>query len=179
MSSSKVPDLSVSKFVSWMDKLYTGFAEAYEENGNNIHDSLSYLYNHVPDGIGDNTALMLERIPLRASIWDLKPKSLLAVRLGDMLSEIWDSDDYNDYTRIVSLICSDSSLVGKDSLFLVVATAVAPEDTVEYDFSHLLESWYSNHTATPRIISGYTTFTAPDGYKYRMAVIAIQLSSYK
>lgn len=176
MSSSKVPDLSLSNFVSWMDKLYPGFAEAYEENGNDIPDSLSCSEGHVPAFIGYNTALMLERIPLRASIWDLKPKSILAVRLGDMLSEAWDIDDES---HMVSLICSDSSLVGKDSLFLVVATAVAHEDTVEYDFSQLLESWYSNHTATPRIISGYTTFTAPDGYKYRMAVIALQLSSYK
>lgn len=176
MSSSKVPDLSLSNFVNWMDKLYPGFAAAYNEAGNDIPDALSNSASNVPEGIGYNTVLMLERIPLRASIWDLKPKSLLAVRLGDMLSE---SCDIDDESHIVSLICSDSSLVGKDSLFLVVATAVAPDDAVDYDFSRLLEDWYSNHTATPRIISGYTTYTAPDRNKYRMAVIALQLSSYK
>lgn len=166
----------MSNFVNWMDKLYPGFAAAYNEAGNDIPDALANSARHVPEGIGYKTSLMLERIPLRAAIWDLKPKSLLAVRLGDMLSESWDTDDES---RIVSLICSDSSLVGKDSLFLVVATAAAHEDTVEYDFSQLLEHWYSEHTATPRIISGYTTYTAPDRNKYRMAVIALQLSSYK
>lgn len=174
MSSSKVPDLSLSNFAKWMDNMYPGFAKAYEENGHDIPDALCGIEAHVPNGMGSDI-LMLERIPLRTAIWDLTPKSFLAVRLGDMLSESWDIDDES---HIVSLICSDSSLVGKDSLFLVVATAAAPDDTVEYDFSQLLESWYSDHTATPRIISGYTTYTAPDGNKYRMAVIALQLSSY-
>lgn len=176
MNSSKVPDLSVSNFSKWMDKLYPGFAQAYEADSSSIIGALYSSHCHIPQGINDYTELMLERIPLRASIWDLKPKSLLAVRLSDMLSEIWDSEDY---TRIVSLICSDSSLQGKDSLFLVVATAVAYEDTAEFDFHQIPSYWYSWHETTPRMISGCTTYTAPDKYKYRMAVLALQLSSYK
>lgn len=166
----------MSNFVNWMDKLYPGFAAAYNEAGNDIPDALYSSARAVPAGIGYNTALMLERIPLRAAIWDLKPNSVLAKRLGDMLTEVWYDDD-NLHT--VSLLASDSSLVGKDSLFLIVATALYWDDMMHSDFAKIPKKWYSEHAKTPRMISGSTTYVDPDGNTRRMAVMALQLSSYK
>lgn len=171
----------MSNLVKWLGMLYPGFAVYYEMHDRSIPDALAHMDCNVPEGITSRAYtfdVMLERIPLRASIWDLKPKSTLATRLSDMINESLDPDD-DSFVPIVSLICSDSSLAGKDSLFLVVANPIDDENAVDYIFTQLPADWYSDHNTVPRFMSGSTTYVDPDGNKRRMAVLALQLSSYK
>lgn len=171
MNFNRLSESNAIKFLIKLFKPYRTENSRDVKPGNNETWN-DFVSNHEdeyfwPEGLSEST-LLLDRIPVPASILDLSHKSWLV----NIASELMISD--RCYFTI-----ADNMLSGPDSLFLCAAGIYDKADESKDDLSAVITGWvgygWAKDIPYPPMISN--SCILKDGKIF--SVIALQLSSYK
>lgn len=114
----------------------------------------------IPEGFKESI-LVADRFNIRQEIWSMKPKSAFVQTILECMDE----------SMCGYLLMVDSTLPGKDGLFLVAA---ATEDAYGSDMGYHIAQWNRESVAPVSAITGSMTF---DNNEY-LSITALQLSSF-
>lgn len=135
------------------------------EDCNSLEHALDILRDSgacLPEGLTE-AELMLERFNIRDELLHMKEKS----NITQCLLETVDSEGYS------YMIMADSTIPGKDSLFLCAVQATG-DKTYWEDSAHHVREWGKNSSTPIRVLVGGTSIGDGDN----ITVTALQLSSF-